>query len=212
MYETYSNVEDPDGFYGVKTNNIADALQRRLQHEGEHWRSFGLHGAALESGLLSNQVATVSLSAMQDLHNLGFNHISNAIFQSLRSSSDKATSRSSEPLLFELAWRTSDWDLPVPAETSPSAETLLYSSLRAVHRERDLTAARSEVRTAINKEVDILRMCGMERTTQIKKAVADLLCLHEVQRWLGPEMQAALDGKDPQGHLQRLTTLDSAFP
>lgn len=211
MYETYSNVEDPDGFYGVKTNDIADALQRRLQHEGEHWRSFGLHGAALEAGLPSDQIAPMSLLAMQDLHNLGFNHISNAIFASLRFSADKATSRLSEPLLFELAWRTSDWELPVHGETAPSTESLLYSSLRAVHRERDLATARSVVGAAINKEILILRDCEMERTTQIKKAVADLLCLHEVQRWLEPEMQAALDGKDPQNHLERFTTLDSNF-
>ena len=150
MYEAYSNVEDPDGFYGVKTNNIADALQRRLEHEGEHWRSFGLHGAALESGLSSDQVASTSFLAMQDLHHLGFNHISNAIFATLRSSADKLTSRLSEPLLFELAWRTSDWDLPVSNEVTPSAESLLYSSLCAVHRERDRSAALSIVGVAIN--------------------------------------------------------------
>lgn len=151
---------------------------------------------------------------MRDLHHLGFDHVSNSVFASLQqtSTSNKAVEHINESLLFELAWRTSDWDLPVVAETKPSPESLLYTSLRAVHRERDLSVAQAAVHDAINLEIGVLRECGVERMTQIKKTVTDLICLNEVQKWLDPATQADLDSrKTDSPRLSRFVKLNPSF-
>lgn len=213
MYEAYSNVEDPDGFYGIKTQDAWAALDKRLRHEGDHWRSFGIHSGTLEAGSTNPDTAsTSSFAVMRDLHNLGFDRVGNAIFASMRTTSDESATNLSEPLLFELAWRTSDWDLPVSVDTQSSPESLLYSSLRAVHRERDLVIAQKTVSTALDVHVGTLRDSGVEKITQVKKTVADLLCLHEIKQWLDPKLQRDLESRDiDTPSLKRFTSLDSTF-
>ena len=210
-------MEDPDGFYGIQTHDVFDHLHRRVQHEGDHWRSFGLHGALLESGLQSREATSTSLLAMHDLHNLGFNQVSNSIFSSLRSATDKnvgGRTTSTDPLLFELAWRTSDWDLPLPPQSS--SDTLLFTALRAVHRERETNVAMGIVDQAIGSEVNVLRDCGVERTGMIKKSVNNLICLNEVKKWLASEQSslstAGGERKELAGHgWERVAHLDEAF-
>ena len=212
MYETYSNVEDPDGFYGIRNQDVGDALHRRLQHEEDHWRAFGLHSAAVETGLttMSNQPA--SLLAMRDLHNLGFNRVSRSVFGSTRDASQATQSEDSGPLLFELAWRTGDWDLPVAQRATQHSEALIYATLRAVHRERDLDVARKSVQSAIFTEIDHLRECGVERITVIKKVQTNLLCLREISNWLEPEVQGAIDRNELNHEtLVDFTTLSPSF-
>ena len=208
-------MEDPDGFYGIQTHDVFDHLHRRVQHEGDHWRSFGLHGALLESGPGASETASTSLLAMRDLHNLGFNQVSNSIFASVKSSNDRSAgtaASATDPLLFELAWRTSDWDLPLPPVTS--SDTLLYTALRAVHRERDLSVAEGIVDRAIGSEVNVLRDCGVERTGMIKKSVNNLICLNEVKKWLasGQSTSSEADTKEgAESGWARVAHLDEAF-
>jgi ataxia telangiectasia mutated family protein len=208
MYETYSNVDDPDGFYGIKNLDVRDALNRRLQHEGEHHRSLGLHAAALESGLQSISGRSNALLVMKDMHHLGFNQLSNAVFGQVKSVDQQNASTPSDPLIFELAWRTGDWDLPLPKGDDVSSEARLYAALRAVHRERDPNAAAVVVQEGIGAEVARLKDLGMERTGQVKKAVVDLLCLREVDRWL--TLGTSANRTDPS-QMTYLTELDSAY-
>lgn len=213
MYEAYSNVEDPDGFYGIKTQDAWGALDKRLRHEGDHWRSFGIHSATLEAGSTDpNTTTSTSFGVMRDLHNLGLDRVGNAMFAAMRSTSDGTSTELSEPLLFELAWRTSDWDLPIKVDGLSSPQSLLYSSLRAVHRERDLVVARKTVSTALNLNIGSMLDSGAEKITQLKNTVTDLLCLHEIQRWLDPSFQQDLEARDVDyPSVRRFTSLDSAF-
>ena len=204
MYETYSNVEDPDGFYAVKTHDVGQALHRRLIHEGDYWRSFGLHSADIEAQSNSSTV----LAATKDLHRLGLDRISGLIMGNLRGRGGETADAQS--LTFDLAWRTGDWDLPIPAVAS--SHTLLYSALRAVHRELDLDVARKLVGGAIKTECARLPGLGPQRITQVQKTVTDLLCLREIHVWLSNEVQAALDGSmESSQALQPLQSLDPAF-
>jgi len=154
---------------------------------------------------------------MHDLHNLGFNQVSNSIFSSLRSATDKnvgGRTTSTDPLLFELAWRTSDWDLPLPPQMS--SDTLLYTALRAVHREREANVAMGIVDQAIGSELNVLRDCGVERTGMIKKSVNNLICLNEVKKWLASEQSSLSTAGGERTELaahgwERVAHLDGAF-
>ena len=191
MYEIYSNVEDPDGFYGVKTHDVRSALLRQLEHEGDHRRLFGLHGASLESA----QVGPTALSmvnVIQDLHSMGLYQIANEVLKSGQSRGTEITA-SAEPFTLDLAWQTSEWDLPLEADAACSSQGLLYSALRTVHRERDIEAARGVVLDATRAELGRLHGLGMERTAHIKATTENLLCLRELAHWLSPQLQKVLE-------------------
>ena len=189
MYEAYSNVDDPDGFYGIKTHDVANALHRRLIHEGEFWRSFGLHSAGVEVSAKGNRHDISTLGTMQDLHRLGFNRVASLVHGTSRGKNDLAPSKASEALTFDLAWRTGDWDLPLSQTPNASARALLYSCLRAIHRERNLNVAQGIVTSAIRTELTRLGQLGSERMTSIRQTVQDLLCLREIEQWLTNDLQ-----------------------
>ncbi len=197
MYAIYSNVEDPDGFYGVKTHDVESALHRRLEHEGDYWRSIGVHGAIVESTLSSISAAPSMTSAARDFHELGFNHIANAVLRNAGSGT------SADPFVLDLAWRTADWDLPLNADAASTSQGLLYSALRTVHRERDQDAARLVALNAVRAEVGRLQGLGMERMAEIKQTTANLLCLREIVHWLSPEVQIAVNEGDFAGDTLR---------
>jgi ataxia telangiectasia mutated family protein len=213
MYEAYSNVEDPDGFYGIRHSDVFTGLDRKLRHEGDHLRSLRLHSAQLSNHGSHSNDYQAALDVMRDLHDLGLDPVGKRSFGAIRDSSTIATSAASEPLLFELAWRTSDWDLPVVRGSNASAESLFYSSLRAVHRERNLAVAQQAVSSAVEHHFGVLKDSGAQKIAQVKTTVGDLICLREIQKWLNPTLQAGLDAGDLDlPALQQFITLDAAFP
>ncbi|WVF65515.1 hypothetical protein IAT40_000243 [Kwoniella sp. CBS 6097] len=189
MYEIYSNVEDPDGFYGIQNHDVRDALLRRLEHEGHSWRAFGWNGASIETSTKTDQSF---LPALHNLHSFGFDRLASSI---VATNARRRQEKEDDPFFFELAWRTGDWDLPI-SDSSLSAKTpqgTLYSALRAVHRERDPEAALRVVNRSIQVEVGRLGGLGMERMAQIKRTTGNLLCLREAAQWLDPVFQASLE-------------------
>ncbi|WVW79405.1 hypothetical protein I302_101374 [Kwoniella bestiolae CBS 10118] len=186
MYEIYSNVEDPDGFYGIQNHDVRDALLRRLEHEGQSQRAFGWNGALIETA--SVNTFNTFLPALHNLHSFGFNRLASSM-----TSQSRQEGVEEDPFSFELAWRTGDWDLPMSDILSKTPQGNLYSALRAVHRERDREAALRIVNSSVKLEVDRLSGLGMERMAQIKKTTTNLLCLREAAHWLDGDFQSSLD-------------------
>lgn len=210
MYEIYSNVEDPDGFYGIQTHDVKSALSRRLQHEKQSERAFGLNGAAFETGTNPQSAQSATLSLMSNLHEMGFDHLSSAIQTSTRASQHQGDD--ADALLLELAWRTGDWELPVSPTVSQTTHGGFYNCLRAVHRQRDPNAAKLQVETAIRSEIGRLGGLGLERMAQIKESTANLVCLREISMWLSEDTQRALsEGDRDHKALQRLGQLSQSM-
>jgi ataxia telangiectasia mutated family protein len=209
MLEVYSNVNDPDGFYGVKINNVRDSLRMRLNHEGEHLRAFGLHGADLESSSLGSTPSSHLLASARDLHSVGLHRTALSITQSVRGQIDQAAT--ANDLLFEIAWRTGDWDLPIPSSKQMSSAGAFYSTLRSLHRSRDQESVRIVVDSAMKSEMLRLKDMGSERMTEIQQAVDSLLSLREVSLWLGPTVQRALgEGDYRSGALKQFSKTGSS--
>jgi len=210
MYEIYSNVEDPDGFYGIQTHDVKSALIRRLQHEKQSWRAFGLNGAAFETGSNHRANGSSALSMMSDLHDMGFDHLSSGLYKA--TSPSQQGEFADDPLLLELAWRTGDWDLPVSSEAAKTPHGSFYSCLRAVHRQRDQQAARGLVDVAIRSEIGRLGDLGLERMAQIKDSTANLVCLREISLWLDDDTQKALSEEEScSKSLERLKLLSDTM-
>ncbi|RXK38992.1 hypothetical protein M231_03722 [Tremella mesenterica] len=208
MYEIYSNVEDPDGFYGIQATDLESALIRRLEHEGEHWRAFGINGANYQASIGSNlQSQSRPLNIINNLHDIGFDSLASDILATSRKSTKTP---GADSLGLELAWRTGDWNLPL--ESDKTAERAFYKALRAVHRDRDLAAATKAVQEALTDGMTQLRGLGMERMAQVKQTTNNLLCLREIAHWLEPATQKALaEGDSESSVLTGLTVLPSVF-
>ena len=210
MYEIYSNVEDPDGFYGIQTHDVKKALLRRLQHEKQSWRALGLNGAAFETGSNRKAPDASAMSMMSNLHDMGFDHLSSGLYKATQSLQKGESA--DDPLLLELAWRTGDWDLPVSTEAAKTPHGSFYSCLRAVHRQRDQQAARCLVDAGIRSEIGRLGDLGLERMAQIKDSAANLVCLREISLWLDEDTQKAISKGDADAQsLRRLKSLSDTM-
>lgn len=186
LYEVYSRIDEPDGFYGIKSKDVLNLLVRRFHHEGEWDKAFHFHGAEFEGAV----GASDSQDILNSLHAFGFNNLSMTVLQS------GASSLPSELHLgYKIGWRTDTWDLPDPLSDS-QPELSLYRSLRAVHRERNEQVAQSVLSSAIRREVDRLRSTGNENLVQIRSITQTLMSLREIRYWQDSAVQSRIMQRD----------------
>lgn len=186
LYNIYSHIEEPDGFYGIKSHDVARFLVRRFRHENEWDKAFHFDGAAYEA-LPDTDLSkrAHSLGVVQALHSSGLNQLAVAMQQS--SGSDSSLSSTD----VELAWRTENWELPIlEADSTPGAS--LFAALRSIHREGDSSAMEATVNEAIRREVSFFRDLGNESMTEVRSSIRRLLCLREAKNWILPPVQEAL--------------------
>jgi ataxia telangiectasia mutated family protein len=177
LYDVYSNVEDPDGFYGIKSTEIKQSLLRRYHHEGQWSQAFEQHGAIYQTGVASSRVTDDVLISLEAL---GFHRIASHLITNLRET-DRRSSGVVEPIEYEIAWRNGNWDLPTaPASVQSDSRVSLYTSLRAAARERHSQEAIAKVYGAIRIELQRLNGIGFESITRIRDVVKTLLSLREV--------------------------------
>ncbi|KAK7686262.1 hypothetical protein QCA50_010482 [Cerrena zonata] len=192
LHEIYRHIDEPDGFYGIKTNDLSSFLIKRLQHEQQWEKAFQFHGAGLEAGLTGT--ADVE-GAVLALHNFGFNNLA---IQTLHGPAGHQDGIPSSSMAYRLGWRTDTWDLP---ETTNWREpgVALYVALRAVERERDNTTIDSIVRNALREEMDHLRDLGNEDVRGIRQVTQSLMCLNQISSWRGKKLQGDLEAQDVTG-------------
>lgn len=210
MYDIYSNVEDPDGFYGIQNKDVMDSLHRRLDHEAQPLRSLGYNLATYEAADTPSASSAPLIAALRNLHDLGFDNLAGSVAKSLKTAGGAQSA--SDPFFLELAWRMGDWDVPLSAELAETSSGRFYAALRAVHRERSTEAARAVVDLSIKNEMEHLQQIGVERMTAIHRAVTNLLCLRDVARWISQPMQTAIDQGDFEGGLlSKFVVLDRSM-
>ncbi|KIK61745.1 hypothetical protein GYMLUDRAFT_42784 [Collybiopsis luxurians FD-317 M1] len=184
MYEIYSNIDEPDGFYAIRTQDHHQFLMRRFHHEKEWEKAFRFHGAALETDT-GNAKEIEGL--LQSFHSYGFNHIAT---KTLFDSNQEVNSS----MAYQLGWRAETWDLPESNDDrSPGAS--LYLALRAVHRERDQGVTDAVIRHVLFKEMDHLRALGSENIAQIREAIQTLMSLSQATQWRSSFIQDLIAGK-----------------
>lgn len=182
MYEIYSHIDEPDGFYGIKDQNHQQFLINSFHHERQWDKAFRFHGAALEAGSTDGREMGGMLQAF---HSFGFNHLASASLGGINSTS---------PVTYHLGWRTETWDLP-DYRRGRSSGSALYLALRAVHRERGIEAVDGVLRKVLVDEMQYLRALGSENITEIREVVQSLMCLSQVSTWLSPPVQTQLASK-----------------
>ncbi|KAJ7760552.1 hypothetical protein B0H16DRAFT_1415528 [Mycena metata] len=205
LYEIYSHIDEPDGFYGIKTKNLHQFLVKRFHHERQWDKAFRFHSAALEAGSTD---AVEADGLLQSFHSFGFHHLA---IDTLQSSSFSAGATFTPGMNYRLGWRTETWDLPErPAEGNPGSP--LYNALRAVHRARSPRVIQSVVRSAISDEIGRLRALGSENVAEIRDAAQNLMCLNQVSQWFAPKRQAIIHSRQADSsEWKEFTNLGKGF-
>jgi ataxia telangiectasia mutated family protein len=190
LFDIYSHIDEPDGFYGIKTKDLGQILIKRFHHEKQWEKAFRFHGAALEAGNASTAEAK---GLLQSFHSFGFNHLAIDTLQK-GSSLESGFTFDSSGMSYRLGWRTETWDLPDQTEQRNSGASL-YHALRAVHRERNPLAITSIVRRALSEEMERLRVLGPENLVEIREVTQNLMCLTQVTQWMDSSIQSQLQSK-----------------
>lgn len=181
LYEVYSHIDEPDGFYAIPSRDTKQYLVRKFHHERNWENAFKFHGAAYEA---TPTDMTASQGILESLHAFGFDRLALSMGESSRLDSALDVD-------YALAWRTGTWDLPL-RQSSDLPSATLYGVLRAVHRGRDPLVTDNALRMAIRVEMERLRVAGDENMAEIRRSTQSLLCLREVKYWRKDRIQSAL--------------------
>ncbi|KAG0709334.1 hypothetical protein DFH29DRAFT_870306 [Suillus ampliporus] len=205
LFEIYSHIDEPDGFYGIRTADLRHFLIKRFHHEKQWEKAFRFHGAALEAG---SPEAVDTDGLLSSFHAFGFDHLAIGTLQTSQIGFDTRTSSSA--MCYQLGWRTETWDLPDNAGDSSGAT--LYQALRAVYRERDPRAVDAIVRSSLHDEMTRLRQLGTENISGIREVARNIMCLGQITQWRSHPMQQQLSRKseDTSG-LPKLEEINSDF-
>ncbi|KAF8317780.1 uncharacterized protein EI90DRAFT_3084965 [Cantharellus anzutake] len=175
MYDIYSHIEEPDGFYGIPSHNAEDFLIRRIEHEKQWTRALSFHGASFEARPVFALEPPDASAVVRALHCFGLDRVADVMRAAAPSEIGSVD--------LDLGWRTDNWDLPVRIHDGVDNASL-YLSLKSIHRERDPQVSRSLVRRMIHHELHHLRDLKDEDYTEIESSVRRLLCIREVNNWL----------------------------
>ncbi|KAH9888765.1 hypothetical protein C8Q73DRAFT_708136 [Cubamyces lactineus] len=205
LFEIYNHIDEPDGFYGIQTDDLRNLFVKRLRHEKQWDKAFRYHGAVLESGSSST---TDTDGIVQSLHSFGFNHLA---LNTLRSFADSRNPLDTSAIAYSLGWRAQTWDLPETA-TEDNAGATLYLAMRAVYRERNPHVVDSVVRGAFVREMTRLRDLGHEDFTEIRQVAQNLMCLSQIRQWRSSEIQRELQsGNTSSIELRKYTSIEPDF-
>lgn len=175
LYEIYAHIDEPDGFYGIRTQDLQQFLLKRFHHEQQWDKAFRFHAAALEA---DGSQSSEQLGLLHSFHSFGFNHLA---IDTLRSFRESASSLSTFPMNCKLGWRTETWDLP--EHNNDTTGAALYRSIRAIYRERDMQILDNTIRNALYEEMERLHSLGSENLAEIRMVSQDLMCLSEILQW-----------------------------
>ncbi|KAH9479387.1 Serine/threonine-protein kinase TEL1 [Psilocybe cubensis] len=184
LYDIYAHIDEPDGFYGIKTQDLHQFLIRRFHHEHQWDKAFRFHGATLEAGINAN---LGQQGLIDSFHSFGFDHLAVDTLQKI--TDDFSSDSKLSAINFELGWRTENWDLP---DQSHAPRSPLYRALRAIHRERDPIAVEDIIKASLRQEVGRLRSLGSENLTEIRAVSRDLMSLSQIKEWwktIGQELR-----------------------
>ena len=205
LFEIYSHIEEPDGFYGIKTQDLHHFLLKRFHHENQWEKAFKFHGAALEA---RSQGGVDTEGVLHSLYSFGFDTLALSVKQNVFDASDLGATSSN--MVYHLGWRTETWDLP-DQPSSLGSGTALYNALRAVYRERDPVAVDAITNKALSHEIDRLRVLGDEDLVGIREVTRNVMCLYQVNLWRKDLQECSTSGMLDSSLCSKFSEIDGEF-
>lgn len=176
LYEVYSHLQEPDGFYSISAFDLPHGLVRRLQHEGRWLEALSWHGAGLEAAPHKQEGVSEIQKILACLAHGDLSHLSMKLFQA----NPQATGLSE--ILPSLAWKTQSWDIPVPQDPEMQAQYRIYDALKSTAGSGG-NITQEDSLLHLSKEV--IALTSIEKSTPAvdKRRLHNILALREVLQW-----------------------------
>ncbi|KAH8928956.1 hypothetical protein BT69DRAFT_1256859 [Atractiella rhizophila] len=184
FFEVYAHLDEPDGLYGIQSSDILQSLKRSYLHEGLNLQAFELFGADLE--VASKHQSSRGKASDGVIHSLsagGFSRLARMFLDATGTIESDRKSSISPGKTYELAWRTQRWDLPVTTGMERLPQVALYTTIRALYRERDPKIARDHATNGVMQAVIALSSLSTTNPNPDSEALVSLLCLRNILVW-----------------------------
>ncbi|CAH7678695.1 hypothetical protein PPACK8108_LOCUS13153 [Phakopsora pachyrhizi] len=183
----YTCAPEPDTFYSLVPRDARFSLLQRDRHEGRWESAFSLHGALLEgSRKTSDEFIQEIPFVSKHLSSFGLRKIAQTLLQSCSKSKERNLDipESLSTLPYELAWRSSTWDLPVVSSLRSDSSTRLYAALQNYKVERDYNVQVRKVNEYISEQFQELVTSIVEKETLDVDMIGTALALNDISSLL----------------------------
>lgn len=167
-------LDEPDGFYSIKAEDINEGLTRKYTHETRAESAYRVSGAIFEARSQVNGQLPNPLDVARPMASSGFTHQAIGLLGS-------GSPNTRDTLPYDLAWKTGAWDLPFPShqiDTDTSAS--IYAILRTLRNDTDSSYAQQLLYRSMNCQARKLLSITHENPTPDREAVSALMLFHEV--------------------------------
>lgn len=178
LYQIYSTIQEPDGFYSISASDLPGGLIRRLHHEERWLEALSWHGAELEA---APQSVDGTKAMQQVLACMAHGNLGQLAMNLFRANS--GSSVVSEEILSDLAWKTQSWDIPVPQYASAQSPYQLYIALKAAGGLDVKPELEQNLLTAVLSEIAGLTTINTLSPSADESRLHDVLALREILRW-----------------------------
>jgi ataxia telangiectasia mutated family protein len=185
MLDIYSNINEPDGIYGINQSQSLDSQITVYEHERNWEKAIGVYDMMLQQAKqMNSHNMHLSLGLVNSLQNIGHFHLMDCYLGGFATKHPVQSAELSE-FQFQTAWRASKWDLDIKESSLTDASTFstsAYLALRSLHNNDDLLL-QSTLKQA---RLDIVRNIGsisIESTKSVYPALVKLQFLSEIEEY-----------------------------
>ncbi|KAM5467426.1 Serine/threonine-protein kinase tel1 [Microsporum audouinii] len=132
----FSNIDDPDSFYGIQQNQSLDSVLKKLEHESSGLKNLFFQSANFDTDLKLGRGIDDrgGIEMIKALNYTNLQGLSSAMF---RSSMPTRSGNEAFDYMLSTNIYLQQWDIPVPTTTSPTGT--LFKSLQALNSLEDKT-------------------------------------------------------------------------
>ena len=178
LIKIYTNIDEPDSFYGVEQPSSLASMQHRLEYEHAGFKSLSFTGASFDthirSGRSGDQTSIENL--VHTLDNLSLNGISRALF------SDTSNGISMDALMRN-ARKLEQWDMSIPS-TKESSTASVFRMFQGIYSAVDRAHITSTLDSAVLSCMDQLSMGRTDE--QLRSSLAALVTFMETDEVFSP--------------------------
>ncbi|KAF8475673.1 hypothetical protein BDZ91DRAFT_649584 [Kalaharituber pfeilii] len=198
LLEIYTNIDDPDSFYGLSRGASLGTVISKLEYEQDGWKCLSFRGAQMESSLrLRSEFNNIaSIGAINALNILGLNGLSHSFLQGgILGFGDEGTSENG----YESAWKLEQWNLPCPVAYNGRAP-IVYRALQSINNTVSTQNFQAQLDTSF---LDVMKQItsGKQTSRSLRANIRTLAMLTEVEEVLSSENSVQL--QEVWGRLER---------
>lgn len=174
IHAVFTNIDDPDLFYGIQQSSSLANVMERLEYEGSGFKNLLFQSAQYDSEI-QNSDSPDAFSVLRALNSTNLQGIANTMMSASGNAKEISTSFDS---MLQAATSLQQWNVPVsPLDTSPS--TTVYRAFQSLNTSGSLPEATKCIESCLLSTVNTL--VGPRRSAiQIREKMRTLGIVTEI--------------------------------